>query len=392
MRFHRSQSSDQNFWVAYADLMAGLLFVFILLIGAIVVKYVFMQSDLQAIKTDLDAQKKQLQISELELAQKKRDVASVTDKLIAVQLENKELTFTQARLQEAYDRLKSNANQTQAALDAARVLLQDQANAMDEQLSQLKLTQAEVDALRALLLETRNLRDNAESLALETGEKLERAREVISEKEGEITLKDEEIAQLGKKLLDKTLAHQKLVEDLDLTKARIQNLTGIRIQVIEALKEKLGDSIAVDAQSGAIRLPSNVLFEVGQHTLRPQSVAQLQKTLMPYFEVLLGDKEIRKHIDRIIIEGHTDSSGSYMYNLFLSQQRALSVMEQIYQWEGIDKELLQKYLSASGRSYSDRVYKNGKEDKEASRRIEIKFSISNVKAMEEIQTFLKGNY
>lgn len=392
MRFHRSQSSDQNFWVAYADLMAGLLFVFILLIGAIVVKYVFMQSDLQAIKTDLDAQKKQLQISELELAQKKRDVASVTDKLIAVQLENKELTFTQARLQEAYDRLKSNANQTQAALDAARVLLQDQANAMDEQLSQLKLTQAEVDALRALLLETRNLRDNAESLALETGEKLERAREVISEKEGEITLKDEEIAQLGKKLLDKTLAHQKLVEDLDLTKARIQNLTGIRIQVIEALKEKLGDSIAVDAQSGAIRLPSNVLFEVGQHTLRPQSVAQLQKTLMPYFEVLLGDEKIRKHIDRIIIEGHTDSSGSYMYNLFLSQQRALSVMEQIYQWEGIDKELLQKYLSASGRSYSDRVYKNGKEDKEASRRIEIKFSISNVKAMEEIQTFLKGNY
>lgn len=392
MRFHRSQSSDQNFWVAYADLMAGLLFVFILLIGAIVVKYVFMQSDLQAIKTDLDAQKKQLQISELELAQKKRDVASVTDKLIAVQLENKELTFTQARLQEAYDRLKSNANQTQAALDAARVLLQDQANAMGEQLSQLKLTQAEVDALRALLLETRNLRDNAESLALETGEKLERAREVINEKEGEITLKDEEIAQLGKKLLDKTLAHQKLVEDLDLTKARIQNLTGIRIQVIEALKEKLGDSIAVDAQSGAIRLPSNVLFEVGQHTLRPQSVAQLQKTLMPYFEVLLGDKEIRKHIDRIIIEGHTDSSGSYMYNLLLSQQRALSVMEQIYQWEGIDKELLQKYLSASGRSYSDRVYKNGKEDKEASRRIEIKFSISNVKAMEEIQTFLKGNY
>lgn len=239
MRFHRSQSSDQNFWVAYADLMAGLLFVFILLIGAIVVKYVFMQSDLQAIKTDLDAQKKQLQISELELAQKKRDVASVTDKLIAVQLENKELTFTQARLQEAYDRLKSNANQTQAALDAARVLLQDQANAMDEQLSQLKLTQAEVDALRALLLETRNLRDNAESLALETGEKLERAREVISEKEGEITLKDEEIAQLGKKLLDKTLAHQKLVEDLDLTKARIQNLTGIRIQVIEALKRKI---------------------------------------------------------------------------------------------------------------------------------------------------------
>ena len=58
MRFKRSASSDQNFWVAYADLMAGLLFVFILLIGAIVVKYVFMQGDLRAIKTDLDEQKR----------------------------------------------------------------------------------------------------------------------------------------------------------------------------------------------------------------------------------------------------------------------------------------------------------------------------------------------
>ncbi|NLC27199.1 MAG: flagellar motor protein MotB, partial [Campylobacteraceae bacterium] len=101
MRFNRSRSTDQNFWVAYADLMAGLLFVFILLIGAIVVKYVFMQEDLQAIRTDLDAQKQQLQLSEAELLQKKRDVAAVSDKLIAAQLENKELTFTKAQLQQA---------------------------------------------------------------------------------------------------------------------------------------------------------------------------------------------------------------------------------------------------------------------------------------------------
>ena len=34
----KSNSSETNFWISYADLMAGLLFVFILLIGAIVVK------------------------------------------------------------------------------------------------------------------------------------------------------------------------------------------------------------------------------------------------------------------------------------------------------------------------------------------------------------------
>ena len=392
MRFRRSQSSDQNFWVAYADLMAGLLFVFILLIGAIVVKYVFIQSDLIAIKTDLDAKKKQLQLSENELAQKKREVASVTDKLIAAQLQNKELTFIQARLNEALEKAQKDFDQTEASLNAAKVLLQEQSLTLDESLRELKLTQAEVDALKALLLETKSLRDSAETMALEAQEELENARENIQIQKDTITLKNDEIALLGKKLLDKTLAHQKLVEDLDLTKARIQNLTGIRIQVIAALKEKLGDGIDVDTQSGAIRLPSNVLFEVGEYALKPQAIDRLRDTLMPYFDVLLKDETIRAHIDRIIIEGHTDSTGSYMYNLNLSQQRALSVMEEIYKWEGIDKKLLQQYLSASGRSYSDLIYKNGIEDKEASRRIEIKFSISNAKAMKEIETFLKGNY
>lgn len=130
MRFRRSQSTDQNFWVAYADLMAGLLFVFILLIGAIVVKYVYMQGDLIAIRTDLEAQKRELELSEAELAKKKQDVAKITDKLIAVQLENKELIFTKARLEEALKKANEDINQTQASLDAAKVLLQEQAKAL----------------------------------------------------------------------------------------------------------------------------------------------------------------------------------------------------------------------------------------------------------------------
>jgi len=38
--------SDSNFWISYADLMAGLLFVFILLIGAIVSKSSILKNEL----------------------------------------------------------------------------------------------------------------------------------------------------------------------------------------------------------------------------------------------------------------------------------------------------------------------------------------------------------
>ena len=120
----------------------------------------------------------------------------------------------------------------------------------------------------------------------------------------------------------------------------------------------------------------------------PEAKKQLKETLEPYLDVLLKDDTIRENIDHIIIEGHTDSDGSYMHNLDLSQKRAYAVMAFIYSWDEKKNATLQKYLSATGRSYSDRLFKNGVEDKEASRRIEIKFNLSNKKAIEEIETFL----
>ena len=385
MRYNRSRSTDESFWVSYADLMAGLLFVFILLLGAIIIKYTYMQSDLRAIKTDLDEQKRVLHMSEEELAQKKRDVASVTDKLILAQQQNLELTFSQAELQKALDKLHVDANATEESLKAARALLAQQADDLNLTRANLSLSAKEIESLKALLLDAEQTRDVAKGELLASTKALTDTTNTLKLKEGELAL-------LSKTLLDKTLAHQKLVEDLDLTKRRIQNLTGIRLNVIAELKAKLGNAIDVDPNSGAIRLPSSVLFDVGSYELKPDAKKQLRETLEPYFEVLLGNPSIRENIDRIMIEGHTDSDGTYMHNLDLSQKRALSVMTFIYSWDEKRNPLLQNYLSAIGRSYSDRIFKNNIEDKEASRRIEIKFSVSNKKAMSEIETFLKGNY
>ncbi|MDD3342120.1 MAG: OmpA family protein [Sulfurospirillaceae bacterium] len=385
MRYNRSRSSDESFWVSYADLMAGLLFVFILLLGAIIIKYGYMQSDLRAIKTDLDEQKRILQMSEEELAQKKRDVASVTDQLILAKQQNLDLTLMQAQLQKELDKLRVDVNASDESLKAARALLAQQADDLNLTRSHLTLSAKEIEGLKALLLDAEETRDIAKGELLASSKALSDATNTIKLKEGELAL-------LSKTLLDKTLAHQKLVEDLDLTKRRIQNLTGIRLNVIAELKAKLGNAIDVDPNSGAIRLPSSVLFDVGSYEIKPEAKKQLRQTLEPYFEVLLGNEKIRENIDRIMIEGHTDSDGTYMHNLDLSQKRALSVMAFIYSWDEKRNPLLQKYLSAIGRSYSDLIVKNGLEDKEASRRIEIKFSVSNKKAISEIETFLKGKY
>lgn len=347
MRYNRSQSSDQNFWVSYADLMAGLLFVFILLIGAIVVKYVYVQ-------TDLKNQKQHLQQSEAELAQKKRD----------------------------FLRLRTDMNETSASLQIAQELLMQKESDLNESNAKLQLSDREIENLKKLLLDTELARDEVKGEFVASQMELGTTTQTLKLKEGELAL-------LSAKLLENTAAHQQLVEDLNVTKARIKNLTGIRIKVIQELKDKLGKKINIDPNSGAIRLPSSVLFDVGSFELKPEAKKQLKETLQPYLDVLLNDATIRENIDHIVIEGHTDSDGSYMHNLDLSQKRAYSVMAFIYSLDEKRTATLQKYLSANGRAYSDRIFKNGVEDKEASRRIEIKFNLSNKKAIEEIETFLK---
>jgi len=349
MRYNRSRSSDQNFWVSYADLMAGLLFVFILLIGAIVVKYVFVQTDLKSIKNDLEEQTKVLHLAQTELSQKQRD----------------------------FLRLRSDMNVTSASLQIAKDLLAQNESNLNEATARLQLSDREMENLKKLLLDTELARDEVKG-------ELVASQMELGTTTNTLKLKDGELALLSAKLLENTAAHQQLVEDLNITKARIKNLTGIRIKVVQELKEKLGKKINIDPNSGAIRLPSSVLFDVGSYELKPEAQKQLKETVQPYLDVLLNDASIRENIDNIVIEGHTDSDGSYMHNLDLSQKRAYSVMAFIYSLDEKRTEL----LSANGRSYSDRIFKNGIEDKEASRRIEIKFNLSNKKAIEEIQTFL----
>ena len=54
--FRKDKTNEEsNFWISYADLMAGLLFVFILLIGAIVSKSIILKSDLHTQEEQLSS-------------------------------------------------------------------------------------------------------------------------------------------------------------------------------------------------------------------------------------------------------------------------------------------------------------------------------------------------
>ncbi|ACM64235.1 OmpA family protein [Campylobacter lari] len=310
---NNSNNEENNFWIAYADLMAGLLFIFILLIGAIVVKYVLTQSDLQIIKENLQKQEERLRENKEELNQKEDILKNLSQKL----------NNTSSTL--------DDVNKQKQALEANITKLnQDLNSSLDEKDQQI-----------FALLERLNK-------------------------------KDEEIKELE--------------SNFEEAKSKIKELGLIKENTIKNLQAKFDTNITLDSNTGAIVLPSEVLFDTNSFTLKAQAKENLKTILTQYFDNILKDENILNSIENIVIEGHTDSAGSYIYNLDLSQKRAYAVMSFIHSFYKDPR--LQKLLMASGRSYSDVITKDGKEDKEASRRIEIKFNINTNNALEKVEKYL----
>ena len=358
----RSQGgeSESNFWISYADLMAGLLFVFILLIGAIVSKSILIREDLNETNTSLNIADERIKAQEQSLTLKSDEIAKL--RVLIASLESSKDSLSK-RLADTDLRLK----QTQISLNETNVALAETNSSLNTQVKKnsslasdiLKLTQEVAAAQKSLKL-----------------------------KDEEISKNNIKISDLFAVIDSDKSKYQEVLAKLRSQKAKIKSLTGINLKVIERLKTKLGDKIDIDKNSGALRLSSNILFDKGSAVLRADSNDSLEKSFNGYITALLGDDEIKPHLDKIIIEGHTDSDGSYMYNMKLSQDRALAVMNYLSTLAVTKKYGLKKYLVASGRGYEDIIKKNGVEDKDASRRIEVKFELKNQDAMQEIEKIL----
>ncbi len=400
--FRNDRNEESNFWISYADLMAGLLFVFILLIGAIVSKSIIMKSDLHkkeerlsSISESLKEKEKRLQETQDTLA---KNLALLGEKDQYLSENQKLLAMKDAMLKERERKLK----------------MQDVKLAENERI--LKLKSDEIEKLNKMLLQSRNkqtelsnkivivqnvLQESQKELN-QTKEALQREKKRLSDYEGRVLvlsnqltkaqdavkIKEEKLLEVLNAMDERKTKYDELLAKLKAQKAKIKSLTGIKLRVVAALKDALGEKIDIDKKTGSLRLASNILFDSGASTLKPEAKVELKRAFEEYIGTLVTNKEIRPHLDKIIIEGHTDSDGSYIYNLNLSQKRALAVMEYLLTLEFTKKYNIRPLMIASGRAYLDNIVKDGVEDKEASRRIEIKFRLKNEDAMNEIEKVL----
>ena len=106
----------------------------------------------------------------------------------------------------------------------------------------------------------------------------------------------------------------------------IDKLIGLRSRIIEELRDELrgaGLDAVVDKNTGAIAFTGAVLFDVNRNELK-DSGKELLSAFIPVYVRTLMSEENEGYVGEIIIEGHTDTSGSYLHNMALSQERALA--------------------------------------------------------------------
>jgi len=385
---HRESS---NFWISYADLMAGLLFVFILLIGSIMVKSTTLRNILHDKETMLDKQKEVLNEQENVLDEQSDKVIDLSQ---SIAIKNDEIT----KLRNLLAKRERSLNETSQDLILSKETLTLKSNEVNN-LNQLLLAQnTKIDRYSNHILILQNLTEEQNKTIVHEENQLDDYKNRILLLSNSLTKQDENLKMNEEKLLklvqaldNKQTKYDALLETLQAQKAKIKSLTGIKLKVIAELKASLGRQINIDKKSGSLRLASNILFDKGSAQLKDGAKSELKRNFIKYADTLISNPNIKEHLDKIIIEGHTDSDGSYLYNLDLSQKRAFAVMHYLLTLDYIKRHNIKEKLVASGRSYLDPIKVNGREDKDASRRIEVKFRLKNEDAMYEIERILDAD-
>lgn len=150
---------------------------------------------------------------------------------------------------------------------------------------------------------------------------------------------------------------------------------------LELSANNLNPLIVVDCKDNRISFGEAGRFGHNAYFLNEQGQKALQD-VVPLILDTANSEEGRKWLKQVVIEGFTDTDGSYLYNLHLSLQRSEWVMcslldsrSPVQQGLSVERQLqIRSMFLAGGVSFN-----NAKESKEESRRVELRMQFYGLK-------------
>jgi outer membrane protein OmpA-like peptidoglycan-associated protein len=174
---------------------------------------------------------------------------------------------------------------------------------------------------------------------------------------------------------------------------KLKEIIGIKAKIVEDLVKafkELNLEIQVDPNSGAIIINNDILFNYDDYRLSSEGKNVLLKVINTYLNVILKP-EYEPYISSFYIEGHSDPTGSYEYNIDLSLKRAYEVFKYLKINSNVIpyQNIFFKKLVVSGQGYNNPIIENGVINYKKSRRVEIKFMLKDQEMIKEILEILQ---
>jgi outer membrane protein OmpA-like peptidoglycan-associated protein len=165
-------------------------------------------------------------------------------------------------------------------------------------------------------------------------------------------------------------------------------------QILERFAQtaKKYEGIKVDKERHVIDFGDRARYAFGSSTLTAEQEGVLRK-FVPEIIVLANDGIGQKVIKRIVVEGYTDKTGSYLSNLNLSLQRSQRVLCAMFANQGASllnsdqKESVRNLFLVGG--YSFNAAKNSDEE---SRRVEMRLEFLGVDEQRAKPSASQGNF
>lgn len=183
------------------------------------------------------------------------------------------------------------------------------------------------------------------------------------------------------RVLPAEIAVQMNAPDSTVKEEQVEELVVMLDSILLDLKEayaQAGIPVTVDENTGEITLDSAVLFASDSYELTPEGKELLKDFFTVYVQVV-SKAEYVDYLSAIVVEGHTDTTGSYEYNMTLSENRAQAALDYCMSEEcgAENAAMLEGIISAKGCSFDSPVYNgDGSVNMEASRRVNFRFYIA----------------
>lgn len=209
-----------------------------------------------------------------------------------------------------------------------------------------------------------------------------RQQKNIQSYEQNLTLLQKQFLQTTKPVLESVAELQKKIILLEAKEKEIHHILHLKDEITSKLFTAMKNNPFYNRQNQTLDFAKLHLFSVQQVEYNPKEINTVKKTFEHYLSVLLP---YRAYLKKIIIEGHSDSSGTVANNMMLTQKRADVVKTYLLKQPFVQKAHIENLLESVGKASKEIILVNDQEDHNASRRIIIRFELDRDMVYETMQ-------